>query len=68
MLCLSRRIGERIRIGPDIVVIVEEIRGGRAVLGIEAPRDIPVHREEVFQRVTEEQAALLAGPEGPRAA
>jgi len=47
MLVLSRRIGERIVIDDKITVIVVDIRGGQIRLGIEAPKEIPVWREEV---------------------
>ena len=46
MLCLSRRIGERIVIGKDIIVTVNKIAGSRVTLGIEAPADVPIHREK----------------------
>lgn len=48
MLVLSRKIGERIVIDDQIVVTVIEIRGGQIRLGIEAPKEIPVWREEVL--------------------
>ena len=50
MLVLSRRIGERLVIDDNIIVTVVEIRGGQVRLGIEAPREIPVRREEVAAR------------------
>lgn len=49
MLVLTRKNQEQIRIG-DIVVKVACIQGDRVRLGIEAPRDVPVHREEIYQR------------------
>lgn len=51
MLVLQRKKGERIRIGDDITVIVVEVRGDKVRLGIEAPKDVPVHRDEVFQAI-----------------
>ena len=51
MLILTRRLGETIRIGPDIVVTVLGIHGQQVRLGIEAPREVAVHREEVFARI-----------------
>lgn len=51
MLVLARRVGERILIGPDIKVVVTEIGGGQVKLGIEAPPEVPIHREEVFLRM-----------------
>ncbi len=47
MLVLSRRIGEKIKIGDDITVIVVDVEHNKVLIGIEAPKDIPVHREEV---------------------
>ena len=54
MLILSRKIGECITIGDRIKVYVVDIRGKQVRLGIEAPSDAPVHREEVFQRILAE--------------
>ena len=51
MLVLSRRIGERICIGDGVVVTVVRIHGDKVRLGIDAPLEVPVHREEVFRRV-----------------
>jgi carbon storage regulator len=51
MLVLSRKKGESIIIGNDIIVEVVEIRGDKIRLGIEAPVDIPVHRREVFEAI-----------------
>lgn len=48
MLCFSRRRSQFIRIGDDITVMVVEIRPGKVKIGIDAPRDIEVHREEVY--------------------
>ena len=47
MLVLTRRKGEDVHIGQDIVVRVTKIRGGRVMLGIQAPGDVSVHRQEV---------------------
>jgi len=60
MLVLSRKWNESIVIGDDIVVTVVEIQGDKVRLGIEAPRDVPVHRSEVYaaiQRAAEEGGA-----------
>jgi carbon storage regulator len=51
MLVLSRKVGERMMIGPNIVVTVLEIRGNVVKLGCEAPMDVPIHREEVSRRL-----------------
>jgi len=51
MLILTRKAGETIRIGDDIAISVIEIRGNQARLGITAPRNITVHREEVYELI-----------------
>lgn len=51
MLVLSRRKDERIVIGKDITITVLEIRRDKVRLGIEAPSDVPVHRQEVFEAI-----------------
>jgi carbon storage regulator len=62
LLILTRKIGETIAIGDQIKVQVVEIKGRQVRLGIEAPPQTAVHREEVFQRIQEQnrQAARLA--------
>jgi carbon storage regulator len=50
MLVLSRRIGQRVMIGDDVVVSVLEVRGSTIRLGIEAPPSVPIHREELLAR------------------
>lgn len=54
MLVLSRRAGEAIVIGEDVRVMVLEVRGDLVRLGIEAPRHVTVHREEIFEQIREE--------------
>jgi carbon storage regulator len=56
MLVLSRRIGEQICIGKGIVVTVVSTKGNRIVLGIEAPRDVSVDRQEIRKRKAAEDA------------
>jgi carbon storage regulator len=55
MLVLSRRKDEDIVIGKDIVVRVVELRGDKVRLGIEAPREVPVHRREVADAIAREE-------------
>ncbi len=55
MLVLSRHRGERIIIGDNIVISVEDIRGDKVRLGIEAPVEIPVHRQEIADRIERER-------------
>jgi len=60
MLILTRKIGETIVIGDRIKVHVIEIRGQQVRLGIEAPIDTPIHREEVYQKIAEENRLASA--------
>jgi carbon storage regulator len=53
MLVLSRKCGQRVRIGQNIEVTVLESRNGRVKLGFTGPPEVPIHREEVCQRVAE---------------
>ena len=57
MLVLSRKHGERIKIGRDVTLVVVEIRGDRVRLGFEAPPGVPIHREEVFRAIQRELIA-----------
>ena len=61
MLVLSRKKNESIVINEDIVVTIVEIRGDKVRLGIDAPRDIPVHRREVLEAILREQQLADAG-------
>lgn len=54
MLLLTRKVGEKLRIGDDVTVSVLGVKGCQIRIGIEAPRDVKVHREEVFQRILKE--------------
>lgn len=56
MLVLSRRRDERIMIGDKVVVTVVEIRGDKVRLGIEAPKEVPVHRQEVYEAIRRKAA------------
>lgn len=51
MLVLTRRIGETLVIGDDVKVTVLGIKGNQVRLGIKAPKDVEVHREEIYQRI-----------------
>lgn len=54
VLILTRRIGESVNIGNDITVTVLGVKGIQVRLGIQAPNDVPVHREEIFERIRQE--------------
>ena len=58
MLILTRRVGEVVRIGDDIEVVVVEVRGTEVRMGIKAPRNVTVLREEVATRTRHEQAPM----------
>lgn len=73
MLVLTRKLGETIRIGDLVKVTVLEVRAGQVKLGIEAPSDIKVHREEVYSRIQAElrhgespQPGTAPGGDAPR--
>ncbi len=60
MLILTRRIGETVMIGEEVVVTVLRVKGNQVRLGVEAPKHISVQREEIFQRIKQEGAAASA--------
>jgi carbon storage regulator len=60
MLILSRRLNEKIVIGDDIVISVVEVRGDLVKIGIEAPRNVKVFRQEVFNAIQAENKAAVA--------
>lgn len=51
MLVLSRKEDEIIRIGEDISIVIVDIQGDKVRLGIEAPQDVPVHRQEIYEKI-----------------
>ena len=61
MLVLTRRLNESITLGDDIVLTVIEVRGDQVRLGINAPRDVAVHRMEVWLQVQDEKRAAAEG-------
>jgi carbon storage regulator len=58
MLVLSRKRGERILIGPNIKLTVVDIRGSKVRLAFDAPRDVPIHRQEISRRIQDEAQLL----------
>lgn len=58
MLVLSRKKNESIVINNDITIVVVEIRGDKVRLGVEAPKEVPVHRREVYDAIHRQNAAL----------
>ena len=56
MLILTRRVGETLMIGDAVSVTVLGVKGNQVRIGINAPKDVAVHREEIFQRIKREQS------------
>jgi len=54
MLILTRKLGEKINIGDDITVTLLEIKGAQVKLGIQAPKSIGIHRNEIYEKIREE--------------
>ncbi len=57
MLILTRRVGETVVIGDDVTVTVLGVKGKQVRVGIDAPREVAVHREEIYERIKRERAA-----------
>ena len=55
MLILTRKLGESIRIGDDITLTVLSVKGNQIRLGVDAPREVEVHRQEIYDRILDEQ-------------
>ncbi len=68
MLVLTRRLGESIRIGDHITIRILDIQRGQVRIAIDAPRQIPVHREEIYQQVQEENRKAADAAHGSEAA
>jgi carbon storage regulator len=62
MLILTRRVGETVMIGDDITVTVLGVKGNQVRVGVNAPRNVAVHREEIFERIKREESG--DAPEG----
>jgi carbon storage regulator len=66
MLILTRRVGETVMIGNDVTVTVLGVKGNQVRIGVNAPRDVAVHREEIFERIKREEQDH--GTQSPRSA
>lgn len=64
MLILTRRVGETLMIGDSVTVTILGVKGNQVRVGITAPKDVAVHREEIFQRIGKE-ASVSAGEGSP---
>lgn len=62
MLILTRRVGETVMIGDDVAVTVLGVKGNQVRVGIDAPKSVAVHREEIFERIRREQGEQGANP------
>jgi carbon storage regulator len=60
MLILTRRVGETLMIGDEVTVTVLGVKGNQVRIGVNAPRDVAVHREEIYERIKREQAQAAA--------
>ena len=65
MLILTRRVGETLMIGDDVTVTVLGVKGNQVRIGVNAPKDVSVHREEIYERIKKERQQGLAGGEKP---
>ena len=66
MLILTRRVGETVMIGDDVTITVLGVKGNQVRVGINAPKHVAVHREEIYERIKREQHPKKSWPRSPR--
>jgi carbon storage regulator len=66
MLLLTRKLGENIRIGDDVKITIVEVKGNHVKLGIDAPPSVKVHREEIYERIQQENRRAPGHSRGRR--
>jgi len=64
MLILTRKLGESIAIGDGIKVTLLEVRGKEVKIGVQAPRDVPIHRQEIYEKIQQENLRAAGTSEG----
>ncbi|MDG4595959.1 MAG: carbon storage regulator CsrA [Candidatus Contendobacter sp.] len=65
MLILTRRVGETLMIGDEVTVTVLGVKGNQVRIGVNAPKDIAVHREEIYERIKREQDSASGAAQPP---
>ena len=65
MLILTRRVGETVMIGNEVTVTVLGVKGNQVRIGVNAPKDVAVHREEIYDRIKREEEGDLGGQPPP---
>ena len=63
MLILTRRIGETLMVGDDVTITVLGVKGNQVRIGVNAPKDVAVHREEIYQRIQKEKTDGTSTPD-----